>query len=280
MVRKIFGAWLAFACGVSGTFGLPAAEPPWEVFVLVGQSNMDGRGQVAELSSNQVASARGSLIYYRNFKVASAGWEPLRGGFSVPPGYRGGLPAPTFGPELGFVARLRQEHPLARFALLKATRGGTSLERDWRPGRPGEPATMGPCFSNFLHAVREGTELLRQRGEPFVLRGILWHQGESDAADSVDVYQAKLSSLIQRMREDLREPRLPFVVGEVYDNGKRDGVRQAQRAVAQQMPGVFFASAENLNTWDKGTHFDASSQWQLGERMAGAWHQGTLKIKP
>ena len=72
------------------------------------------------------------------------------------------------------------------------------------------------------------------------------------------------------MREDLGKADLPVVVGEVFDNGKRDSVRAALRATAGNVPHAGFASAEGLKTWDGGTHFDAAGQIALGERFAEA----------
>lgn len=107
-------------------------------------------------------------------------------------------------------------------------------------------------------------------GDTMTIRALLWHQGESNAKDTTEEYQAKLTTLIVRMREDIGQPELPVVVGEVFDNGARDNVRAAQRATAKAVPKVAFASAEGLATSDKGTHFDAASQLQLGQRFAAA----------
>jgi len=56
----------------------------------------------------------------------------------------------------------------------------------------------------------------------------------------------------------------------VFDEHRRAGVRKAQHAVAAAVPHVTFVSAEGLTTWDKGTHFDATSQLLLGQRFADA----------
>jgi hypothetical protein len=71
-----------------------------------------------------------------------------------------------------------------------------------------------------------------------------------------------------RVRADLEAPKMPFGVGEVFDDGKRDAVRAAQKAVAGKVKGAFFVPADRLRTFDGGTHFDAASQVELGERFA------------
>ena len=63
---------------------------------------------------------------------------------------------------------------------------------------------------------------------------------------------------------------MPFIIGEVFDNGERDKVRAALLKVSKTVPHCGFASAAELTTWDPGTHFDARSQLTLGERFASA----------
>jgi iduronate 2-sulfatase len=97
---------------------------------------------------------------------------------------------------------------------------------------------------------------------------MIWHQGESDAALTAEAYQKQLTAFIGRVRTDLEVPELPFGIGEVCDNGKRDAVRAAKKATAENENGAFFVPADGLKTFDGGTHFDAASQIELGERFA------------
>lgn len=247
-----------------------AADAPCDVYLLAGQSNMDGRGKAADLTDEQRRCPEGARIFYRNPPAASEGWQPLAPGYSGAPGYKGKLPSPTFGPEIGFAQGIAPATAGRRLALIKGSKGGTSLSKDWNPGVKGQRETQGPCYRAFIETVGLATAALKAEGSTFAIRGLLWHQGESDAGSSTEVYQQRLTTLISRLREDLELPELPVVVGEVFDNGKRDTVRAAQQAVAAAVPHVAFASAEGLKTWDGGTHFDAASQLTLGERMAAA----------
>jgi iduronate 2-sulfatase len=241
----------------------------YDLYLLAGQSNMDGRGKAADLKPEQ-REIRQAIIFYRNPPASSDGWKPLTPGYSVAPRYKGTLPSPTFGPEIGFAIEMLKDRPNQSIALIKGSKGGTSLAHDWKPGKAGEPASQGPCYRNFLETVRVARKSLEARGDTFTLRGILWHQGEDDVRSTADQYQQMLTTFIARIREDLNQPDLPFVIGEVYDNGQRDTVRAAQRATARAVPHVAFASSDGLKTWDHGTHFDAASQLTLGARFAEA----------
>lgn len=262
---------LFFALGAMGMLlgSVARAGTHYDLYLLAGQSNMDGRGKAADLTPQQREVAH-AIIFYRNPPAASDGWKPLMPGYSVAPGYKGTLPSPTFGPEIGFAIQMLKDRPDQPIALIKGSKGGTSLAHDWKPGKAGEPKTQGPCYRNFIETIHLARKDLEARGDTYTLRGILWHQGESDDKATADQYQQMLTTFIARIREDLGQPDLPFVIGEVYDNGQRDAVRAAQRATAKAVPHVAFVSAEGLKTWDHGTHFDAESQLTIGARFADA----------
>ncbi|QEG43321.1 sulfatase-like hydrolase/transferase [Roseimaritima ulvae] len=250
----------------------------YDVYLLAGQSNMDGRGDASKLTEQQRQAAADAIIYYRNPLRSTDGWKPLATGFSVPPGFKGALPSPKFGPEIGFAAAMKEWNPNHKIALIKGSRGGTSLRSDWMPGEAGQPETQGPLYRKFIETIQLATADLERQGHTYVIRGLLWHQGESDSKASEQTYRERLTTFIDRIREDVDVPDLPVVVGEVFDNGKRDGVREAQRRVGTSSPHVSFASVRGLTTWDEGTHFDAHSQWLLGRRFAAALSKRPMTV--
>ena len=255
---------------------LLATSPPkcvgenYDVYLLAGQSNMDGRGQVSKLSAEQKKPIDQAIIFYRNEKISSDGWQPLEPGFSLPPKYRGKLPSPTFGLEIGFARAMLKTQPELKLALIKGSKGGTNLRADWKPGVKGDLESQGPQYRDFIKTIQLATKELTKRGDTFTIRGLLWHQGEADKKSGAKVYARRLNELIDRIREDVGAPDLPVVVGEVFDNGKRDSVREATQKVAKASPTVGIATCEGTKTSDPGTHFDAASQLLLGESIRSA----------
>src|SRR5689334_14838686 len=92
-----------------------ASAEDLHVFILAGQSNMDGRGRAQDLVndlSRFAAPQPDVKIAYANSRLrgpyATSGFVPLSPGFSVPPGTREKfgqnykLPGSTFGPEVSF----------------------------------------------------------------------------------------------------------------------------------------------------------------------------------
>ena len=240
----------------------------YDVYLLAGQSNMDGRGDIADLTEDQRVPSKNSLIYYRNPPYTSEGWEALAPGFSIPPKHKKGIPSSKFGPEIGFIEAMTKAQPERKFALIKGSKGGTNLRKDWNPGEKGKPETQGPIYRNFIETYKLATQSLAKDGHAFKIRGLLWHQGESDSKVKARTHEERLEKLIERIREDIGIKNLPWVVGEVFDNGKRDKVRTAIQGVSKNDSLCGLVSSEGTTTWDPGTHFDAKSQLLLGKRYA------------
>lgn len=262
--------WILFFAGFGGVSTISSQGAAYDLYLFAGQSNMDGRGKAAELNDAQRTLFTNIIIYYRNPPHSTEGWKPLGPGYSIAPGYKGGLPSPTFGPEMGFAFAMNATQPSRQFAFIKGSKGGSSLSKDWKPGAKGQPETQGPCYRNFLETIRLATNALAQAGHSFQWRGLLWHQGESDAKSTTEEYQQRLTAFMARLRDDIGTPNLPVVVGDLFDNGERDTVRAALRAVGTSGPQYGFASAKGTKTWDNGTHFDVPSQLLLGQRYAEA----------
>ena len=265
----------------------PAAAAHYDLYVLAGQSNMDGRGAVKDLVG-ELASYAGpqpnAVIWYSNgsfrrYDGRSRGWEPLRPGFAVPPGIAVTttsastspaaprtaypLPGPYFGPELGFAKAMRDANPAGpSIAVMKFSVSGANLRREWNADR------RKLIYDEFVASYRDAVAALNANGDTATPRAFLWHQGESDAQLPPAEYEQLLQGLIARVRQDLGDAALPIVLGEPFDNGKRLSIRIAQRSTAKALPNVYCVSSIGLKTGDRDTHFDAASQIELGRRFA------------
>jgi iduronate 2-sulfatase len=261
--------FLAFIVLMFGAVSSSAAALEYDIYIAAGQSNMDGRGQVNDLDGVFAQPQAGTLIYYTNpadpdkagEQEISSGWQTLAPGFSIPPGGRGdGLPAATFGPEVSFALEISEVTGTDRpIAIIKVSKGGTSLNADWSP--------TGFMYQSLLTEVEAATTALAEGGHTGTIRGMIWHQGESDGS-RVDTYQAMLEELIGNVRTAFDNDALPFVIGELSPD-KPASFRAMQRKIADENENVFFASSGGLNAPDE-THFDAASQIEMGKRFAQA----------
>jgi len=250
----------------------PAWAEHYEVFLRAGQSNMDGRAPIKDLVGDLAKYAKVNDKVLINFSAGglkrpltvSNGLKPLQPGYSGTPGNKNAnsLPTKTFGPEVSFGPAIAEALPGKKVLLIKFAEGGTSLGKDWNPN------AKGKLYENFIKFVKATQEMLKTKGDTCEIRGMLWHQGESDAGMAPGKYQEALTEFIAKVRGDLGVKDLPFVIGQVYDNGKRTNIIADQKATAKAVPKTGFLDAAGLETYDKGTHFDAKSQIEMGKRFA------------
>ena len=176
-----------------------AADGGMNLYLLVGQSNMAGRGTLKD--ANRVSADR-------IFKLDANGeWqraeEPIH------------FDKKSAGAGLGasFARAMADKNKDVKIGLIPCAVGGTRIDR-WVEG--------GDLWSN---AVKRAKMALKS-GK---LKGILWHQGESDATlERAPKWGAKFESMIKSFRRELGD--VPFIAGELggylakYRNKKGEGI--------------------------------------------------------
>lgn len=252
---------LAFvlATHVALCFPLAAQDAPAEVakedfhlFLLVGQSNMAGRGTL---------EAEDRTPPPRVLTLTRAGeWKP-----AIDPLHFDKMGAGV-GPGRSFGMAVAAANPAITVGLIPAAVGGSPIA-SWVPGAKSEQTRSHPyddALARARLAMRHGT-----------LKAILWHQGESDSNPAAAAtYQQDLTALIARLRKDLNAPDLPVVIGQLGQlagsegSVGRRGVDAAHRAVVAADPAAAFVTSEKLTFNSDKVHFDAPSQREFGRRFA------------
>jgi hypothetical protein len=220
----------------------------FHVYLLMGQSNMAGRGRMTEADRRPVD--RVWMLDKEDRWVPAA--HPLH--FDKPKITGVGLGLP-------FAERMCQEDPNVQIGLIPCAFGGTPLSR-WTKG--------GDLYENAVRraklAIRDGT-----------LKGTLWHQGESDSQhpETANTYAARLAKMIGDLRTDLNSPGLPFVagrLGEFYLRAKATSLAGTVDAALQDLPNQVkhtgCASAAGLDHKGDEVHFSADALRRFGNRYA------------
>ena len=222
--------------------GAETGHSPLKVFILSGQSNMEGQA-VADLDGPDYNDGKGTLAQllrdpakaprFAHLRDARGKWTvrddvwvryqredapllhgPLTIGFSV---YGD---AHHFGPELQF-GWVMGEFFTNQVLLLKTAWGGKSLYRDFRP--PSSGGQVGPYYIKMITEVREAlanlkTDFPGYEGGGYELAGFVWYQGWNDGCEpktAVPQYETNLVNLIKDVRRELNAPNLPVVIGEL-----------------------------------------------------------------
>ncbi len=225
-----------------------------QVYLLVGQSNMAGRGKperIDTLTDPQI------LMFSKDEK-----WLPAKEPLAFDKPALAGV-----GPGLAFGKAILESDKTATIGLVPAAVGGTAIDL-WKPGAFDAVTNTHP----YDDAIRRAKNAL-QSGE---LKGIIWHQGESDAnLILVGEYESKLVELIERFRRDLGYRDVPFILGEIGDfkpgeNTTIPTINAIIRKVASTTRNSGLAECSGLTHKGDFIHFDTPSARELGKRYAAA----------
>jgi hypothetical protein len=230
----------------------PDEKSQFHLFLLVGQSNMAGRGKVAE--EDRTPHPRVLMLDKAGSWVPAV--DPLH--FDKPKVVGVGI-GKTFGIDYAVA------NPGVTVGLIPSAAGGSPID-SWQPGGYHSQTNSHPyddALDRSLIALRSGT-----------LKGILWHQGESDSKSELSgAYEKKLHDLVARFRGDLQSPQVPFIAGQMGQfaerpwNDDKKRVDAAHQSLPDKVPSTGFASSEGLAHKGDIIHFDAESYRELGHRF-------------
>lgn len=229
-----------------------------KVFLLAGQSNMDGRAKasgLSEMDKQRLKKAQKNVTLYYNFdegnpldttKVAKHTAKKFGAEY-------------LFGPELFFGINMSEKYPDHNIVLIKRARGGMSLYGAWNPDWTLEKAKLikeekqPKLYNEFIEYSRKVLSTIEKDG--FELCGMLWVQGESDSGKKGglkprEAYETNLTTLISRVRTDFKHPKLPFLIFQV-GHGK---VVKAMRNIAETDENVILIPQEKDK--DSKFHFE------------------------
>jgi len=256
MNRTVWQCTLALvAVSLSAMPGIAADGPkPLKVFILAGQSNMEGHGVVgADAKRN---GGKGSLEYAaKDSKTAAklghllgldGKWKtredvfityldrngPLTAGF--------GVSKDMIGPELGF-GWVLGEACTEPVLLIKCAWGGKSLAVDFRPPSSGklpysvgekqdaeiaaDPKILGKYYRETIALTKAALAMVKDlvpgSDGRYEIAGFGWHQGWNDRiSDKFNAeYEANMVNFIKDIRKELNVPALPFVIAETGMTG-------------------------------------------------------------
>ncbi len=210
-------------------------------FLLIGQSNMAGRGSLKEAPSIDT-----SHIY----TLRNGRWQRMFRPINPDRHFSGTNLAESF------AERYAQKYNVD-VGLICCADGGTSLSQ-WMPGEL--------LFDNAVYQAK-----LAQRTSK--IRGILWHQGEGDCSEELyPTYQQRFEVMIKALRKELNLPDVPVILGglgeflEFHPLKYYVEINQALESIAKDNELIGFASAKGLTANPDNLHFNAQSLYEFGLR--------------
>lgn len=235
--------------------GLQAAEGEVRSFLLIGQSNMAGRGEFADVEP---------IINDKCYMLRMGRWQKMKEPINPDRAVLSGKFHSGVGLGASFADSVANELGV-RVGLIPCADGGTVLNQ-WMPGE-----------ILFDHAVLMTRLAMRTSS----LAGILWHQGESDCKsdEAVAAYREKFITMITALRAALGAEDLPLLIGELSERidpawGLEDRhakLNEVFHTLAAELPHCAVVSAKGLSMKPDGIHFDAVAQREFGRRYFAAY---------
>jgi alpha-galactosidase len=234
---------LAMVCGA-------AHAKPLKVYILVGQSNMQGMANIStaghmaadaktKVLHDKLIDAEGKAKSFDHIRIAAFTGGKDKGVTKSGPltfGYGKDLgTSDVCGPELGFGITMyeRLEQPIL---IIKTAWGGKSLYGDFRPPSAGylagaeDPESVGHYYRLMTKHVKSVLadpgkyHPAYKEGDGYQIAGFVWFQGWNDMVargfykdrskpGGYDAYTSTLVHFINDVRKEFNKPQMPFVIG-------------------------------------------------------------------
>ena len=219
-------------------------------FLLIGQSNMAGRGFMDELEP--VSNPR--LKVLRNGR-----WQPMYRPVNNDRKFSGVCLAESFADAYS------KTHDVD-VGLIPCADGGTCLDQ-WAEG--------SLLYDHAVYQCR-----LAQRTSN--IAGVLWHQGESDCKPEMfRLYKERFETIMASLRKDLGLEDVPFLLGglgdfladcakypELKNYTEVNGILET---IAKENPMTGYVPATGLSGNLDNLHFSSAALYDFGLRYLDAW---------
>ena len=179
-------------------------------------------------------------------------WETAKNPLNRYSNIRKDISMQKLSPAWTFGKTLSEAYQDRKIGLVVNARGGSSLS-EWQKG--------GDYYEKTIFRAK-------QAQKSGMIKGLIWHQGESDQNKS-EHYTAKFLRLATDIRNDLGIEDLPIIVGEIghwKDSSKH--INMVISELKNHIEYLDYVETEDLKSLGDDSHFDAVSQQKLGKRYA------------
>jgi len=225
-----------------------AADKKVKVFILAGQSNMEGHGQVRSLDwlgkhpkyghlLNKLKNADGSWVVRDDVVISYQAEHRKKKQGLLTVGW--GSEEHEIGPELmfGTIMGEKYDEPVL---LIKTAWGGKDVYCDFRSPSAGKPTgdveallkrersennnrEIGLYYRKMVSEIKECLANIEDvvpgyEGQGYEIAGMAWFQGWNDLG-AIENYPRNLAAMFRDLRKDLNAPEMPIAIGELGIGG-------------------------------------------------------------
>ena len=241
-------------------------DPNFHIYLAFGQSNMEGQGTIEE-KDKTVDPRFQMLSTIDNFNGRKLGtWND-----AIPPlaNKHGGLgPTDYFGRTL-----VEKLDPQIKVGVVVVAVAGCSIVLFDPPVSQSYWSQQAGWFMDIVKDYGDDpyqrlVDMAKKAKEDGVIKGIIFHQGETDEGDSD--WPNKVKKVYDRLVKDVGlDENIPFFAGEVPYQGSSKGTNNNIRKLPNVSKNFYLVSAEGLNDLDMmRIHFSSQGYRDFGKRYA------------
>ena len=263
-VSRFVGLFFGLGLAVSSVFAAP--DPNFHIYLAFGQSNMEGQGTI-ESKDKTVDPRFQMLSTIDNFNGRKLGtWND-----AIPPlaNKHGGLgPSDYFGRTL-----VEKLDPQIKVGVVVVAVAGCSIVLFDPPVSDSYWSSQAGWFMDIVKdyggdPYQRLVDMAKKAKEDGVIKGIIFHQGETDADDRD--WPNKVKKVYDRLVKDAElGDNMPFFAGEVPHGGSASGANNNIKQLPSKSKNFYIVSAEGLNDLDfMRLHFSSQGYRDFGKRYA------------
>ena len=246
-----------------------APDPNFHIYLALGQSNMEGQGNIE--SQDKTVDKRFQVLWTTN--ETNCGKKLGQWSDAVPPlascSSKLG-PADYFGRTM-----VEKTDSQIRVGIVDVAVAGCSIQLFDSPLSQSYMNQQASWFKQRVEAYggkpyERFIEMAKKAQEDGVIKGIIFHQGETDAGDGQ--WPSKVKKLYDRILKDLNlGDDIPFLAGEVLRSGMSSGANNNIAKLPQQSKNFYVISSEGFNQAlgdGQNVHFTSQEYRDFGKRYA------------
>ena len=258
------------ACAASAVYAAP--DPNFHIYLAFGQSNMEGQGDIG--SQDKSVDERFQLLWSADAGSCNQGASKGKWIKAVPPlahcqGAKLG-PADYFGRTM-----VEKTDPQIKVGIISVAVAGCSIKlfdkdnyKSYVSSQQGQSWMIQRINTYGGNPYGRLIEMAKKAQEDGVIKGIIFHQGETDAGDGN--WPSAVKKVYDNIIKDLGLGNdIPFLAGEVLRSGVSSGANNNIAKLPQQSKNFYVVSSEGFNQAlgdGQNVHFTSQEYRDFGKR--------------
>jgi hypothetical protein len=216
-------------------------EGKLSIFVLAGQSNMEGMRDINDYPS---IDTRGKVFVFNDKYRWAIGKEPVR---------------EKVGPSISFAADILKKFPDKIIGIVNVAHGDVNIGQ-WEKNFA-DTSLYQIMIKRALAASAQGK-----------IEGILFYQGEGDAEgkidDHYDDWDIQFEKFVKDLRHDLHNDSLPVVFAQIGKGSNAYWLKVKKCQERVHLNHVSMIKTDDIKNLDNSVHFSSDGYVEIGKRFA------------